>query len=206
LAGPQATTTYFITVTDTLGCPKPVTDSILITVIPRVQAFAGNDTSIVAGQPLQLEATGGTTYTWSPDMGMTGRTLANPVVSLGEGTDSIIYVVRAYTPEGCYGDDDIKVKVFSTLPEIFVPSGFTPNADGRNDILKPILVGMKKLDYFRIYSRWGELLYSTNEIGKGWDGTFGGSKQGSGTYVYMAQAVNYKDQVVERKGTIVLIR
>jgi gliding motility-associated-like protein len=206
LAGPQATTTYFITVTDTLGCPKPVTDSILITVIPRVQAFAGNDTSIVAGQPLQLEATGGTTYTWSPDMGMTGRTLANPVVSLGEGTDSIIYVVRAYTPEGCYGDDDIKVKVFSTLPEIFVPSGFTPNADGRNDILKPILVGMKKLDYFRIYSRWGELLYSTNAIGQGWDGTFGGSKQGSGTYVYMAQAVNYKDQVVERKGTIVLIR
>lgn len=206
LAGPQVTTTYFISVTDTLGCPKPVKDSVMIKVIPRVRAFAGNDTNVVAGQPLQLIATGGTTYSWSPDMGITGRTLANPLVSLGEGVDSIIYTVRAYTQEGCYGDDDIKVRVFSTQPEIFVPSGFTPNADGKNDVLKPILAGMKKLDYFRIYNRWGQLLYSTSEIGQGWDGNFGGVKQASGTYVYVAQAVNYKDQVVERKGTIVLIR
>ncbi|RXK81399.1 PKD domain-containing protein [Filimonas effusa] len=206
LAGPQRTTTYVISVTDTLGCPKPVSDSILVTVIPQVKAFAGNDTAIVSGQPLQLNATGGTTYRWTPDIGINNRTLANPVVSLGEGIDSLVYTVRAFTPEGCYGDDDIKVVVFSTQPDIFVPTAFTPNADGKNDILRPILVGMKRLDFFRIYNRWGQLLFNTSEIGRGWDGTYEGSKQGSGTYVFVTQAVNYKDELVEKKGTIVLIR
>lgn len=206
LAGPQSTTQYIVTVTDTLGCPKPVSDSILVTVIPRVRAFAGNDTMIVSGQPLQLNASGGTTYRWTPDMGISNRSLANPVVSLSEGIDSITYTLRAFTPEGCYGDDDIKVTIFSTQPDIFVPTAFTPNGDGKNDIMRPTLVGMKKLDFFNIYNRWGQLIYSTNEIGRGWDGSYEGNKQPPGTYVFVTQALNYKDQLVEKKGTIVLIR
>lgn len=206
LAGPQATTMYYITVTDTLGCPKPVTDSVLVKVIPRVRAFAGNDTMIVVGQPLQLQATGGARYTWSPDIGISNRSVANPIVQFGEGVDSILYTVRAYTPEGCYGDDNIMVRLLSISPDILVPSGFTPNGDGKNDILKPIIAGIKKLNSFRIYNRWGELLYSTSEAGKGWDGTYGGVEQAAGTYVYVASAINYLDQPVERRGTVVLIR
>ena len=98
------------------------------------------------------------------------------------------------------------VRINKTRPEIFVPSAFSPNGDGRNDILKPIMVGIKQLFYFRIYNRWGQLLFSTSETGKGWDGTFSGVKQASGTYVYETQGVDYTGKNVLRKGTVVLIR
>lgn len=206
IAGPQATTAYWISVTDTLGCPKPSTDTVLITVIPRVKAFAGNDTSVVAGQPLQLQATGGTNYLWTPLTGLTGRTLSNPLVVMDGSIDSIVYTVRVSTREGCFADDNIKVRIYKTSPEIFVPSGFTPNADGRNDILRPILAGMKKLVYFRVYNRWGQLLYSTSQEGQGWDGSYKEVDQASGTYIYVAQAIDYTGKTVTRKGSSVLIR
>lgn len=206
LTGPASTTFYYITVTDTLGCPKPVKDSILVTVYPRVTAFAGNDTSVVVGQPVQLQAKGGVSYTWTPAMALSNANISNPVATYSGELDSITYTVRAYSAEGCYADDRINIKIFSTQPEIFVPSGFTPNADGRNDILKPILAGMKHLDFFRIYNRWGQQLFFTREEGKGWDGKLNGADQPGGTYVYTVQAVDYTGKTVQRKGTIVLIR
>lgn len=206
VAGPQTSTTYILTVYDTLGCPKPFRDSVKVVVIPPVKAFAGNDTSVVVGQPLQLHATGGTNYLWSPGIGLSTRTTADPILILDSNIDSLILTVRASTPEGCYADDKMTVKVFRTGPQIFVPSGFTPNGDGRNDIMRPILVGMKKLEYFRIYNRWGEVVYETSEIGKGWDGIYAGKEQPSGTYVYVAKAIDYKDNPAQVKGSIVLIR
>ena len=163
---------------------------------------------IVATQPLQLNATGtgATNYTWSPVTGLNNAQISNPVAILPSTIDSIRYTVKAETPEGCVGYDDILVIVFKTLPDIFVPSAFTPNGDGLNDNIKPILVGMKEFKFFNIFNRYGQLIFSTNEIGKGWDGTFKGEKQGSGTFVYQAQAIDYLGKTVDKKGTIVLIR
>ncbi|GGH78840.1 gliding motility-associated-like protein [Filimonas zeae] len=206
LTGPSATTLYYITVTDTLGCPKPVKDSILVTVYPRVKPFAGNDTSVVVGQPLQLQATGGTSYVWSPAMALSNANIADPIATFSGELDTIHYTVRVYSAEGCYADDNITVKIFSTQPEIFVPTGFTPNADGRNDIVKPILAGMKQLDFFRIYNRWGQQMFFTREEGRGWDGKLNGADQPSGTYVYTVQAIDYTGKTVQSRGTIVLIR
>ena len=206
IAGPQNTTQYFLTVSDTLGCPKPVTDTITVRVTPQVYTFAGNDTMIVATQPLQLNATGATYYTWSPTIGMNNPQIANPIVTLPSTIDSVRYIVKAETPEGCVGYDDILVIVFKTTPDIFVPSAFTPNGDGLNDDIKPILVGMKEFKFFQVFNRYGQLIFSTNEIGKGWDGTFKGEKQASGTFVYQAEAIDYTGKKVDKKGTIVLIR
>jgi len=206
IAGPQSTTTYFFTVTDTLGCPKPSTDSVTVTVIPKVIAFAGDDTSIVANQPLQLNASGGNTYIWTPSTGMNNPDIANPVVTLGPSIDSIVYTVKAINAQGCFSTDSLKVIVFKTAPEIFVPSAFTPNGDGRNDILKPILVGMKQLNFFRVYNRWGNIVYSTTAIGQGWDGNINGEKQAAGTYVFAAEAIDYLGNKATAKGTVVLIR
>lgn len=206
VARPLQTTTYTIIVTDTVGCPKPSSANVHVVVIPPVRAFAGNDTIIVANQPLQLNATGGTIYTWSPATGMNNPDIENPLVILNASYDAIIYTVKVSTPEGCFAYDSMNVKIFKTQPEIFVPSAFTPNADGRNDVLKPIIAGMKRLNYFRVYNRWGQLVFSTTAKGEGWDGTLNGAPQPTGTFVYMAQAVDYTGQVVLRKGTVVLIR
>ncbi len=211
IAGPTKTTNYILTSTNITGCLKPVSDTIIVSVIPIITVFAGRDTTVVVNQPLQLNATStsdssSTSFVWSPTTGLNNSIIYNPIATLNSSIDSIRYKVRATTTQGCFGEDDILVRVYKTEPDIFVPSGFTPNGDGRNDILKPIPVGIVKLDYFNVYNRFGQLLYSSPEIGKGWDGNFGGSAQPSGTYVYATQGTDYLGKIVFRKGTAVLIR
>ena len=206
IAAPLDSTRYILAVYDTLGCPKPARDTVYVMVIPPVKAFAGNDTNLLVNQRLQLAATGGTQYTWSPTLGLDNPNVFNPLVTVPASIDSITYRVRVSIPEGCFAFDDVKIKVFKTGPEIFVPSAFTPNGDGRNDVLRPVVVGMKSFNYLRIYNRWGQMLYATNDTGKGWDGTVRGTPQAGGTYVYAAEALDYLGHRVIRKGTVVLLR
>ncbi len=209
VAGPGRTTQYVLTARDTSSgkCPKPVSDTVLVIVIPPMTASAGSDTSVLADQPLQLNATGsGSFFSWSPSTWLDNPRIANPIATIPASVDSIRYKVRVIDSIGCYEEDMITVRVYKTGPEIFVPSAFSPNGDGRNDILKPIIVGIRQLLYFRIYNRWGQLLFSTSETGKGWDGNFNGVKQASGTYVYETQGTDYTGKNVFRKGTVVLIR
>jgi gliding motility-associated-like protein len=62
------------------------------------------------------------------------------------------------------------------------------------------------LNYFRVYNRWGEVVFSTREIGKGWDGTIKGQPQSTANFVYMAQGVDYTGRVIFKKGNVMLIR
>ncbi|MBV9961897.1 MAG: gliding motility-associated C-terminal domain-containing protein [Parafilimonas sp.] len=206
IAGPQSTTLYTLSVTDTLGCPKPSIDSVLVSVIPKVRAFAGNDTNVVISQPLQLKATGGTIYHWSPSFNLSNPDIANPIATFMESPDTMIYSVKVSTPEGCSANDSIKIFIFETKPEIFIPTAFTPNGDGRNDVFKPTVAGMKQLFYFRVYNRWGQLLFSTSQANQGWNGIYDGQKQASGTYVYDVRAIDYTNKPYFKKGTFVLIR
>ncbi|MEP6684576.1 MAG: PKD domain-containing protein [Parafilimonas sp.] len=206
IAGPQSTTNYVLQVTDTLGCPKPVYDSVLVTVIPKVNAFAGDDTTVVRTQPLQLNATGGIFYHWFPASGLSNAEISNPVATFTDGPDTVFYTVKVSTPEGCFSNDSIKIFIFETQPEVFIPTAFTPNEDGKNDVFRPIIAGMKQFLYFRVYNRWGQLLFSTSEANKGWDGTYNGNRQASGTYIYSVQAIDYTGKPYFKKGTFVLIR
>lgn len=206
IAGPQKTTAYVFTAFSQGICPKPKSDTAWVVVRPQVKAFAGNDTIVTALQPLQLNATGGATYRWTPPFGLSATNIGNPIATLPFTVDSIIYRVRATDSAGCFADDDMKVIVFKTGADIFIPTAFTPNGDGNNEIARPVLVGMQQLVYFRVFNRWGQMVYSTSEPGKGWDGTFGGKDQPSGTYVFAAQAVDYTGKPVFKKGTLVLIR
>ena len=212
-AKPPISTNYILTVNDTLGCPKPGRDTVLLRVLPRLNVFAGNDTSVTVNQPLLFIAqpvAPAISYHWSPAFGLSNADTLNPTAIYGSTDlplgDSIRYRLTATTAIGCTGYDDITVKVFKTGPSIFVPSGFTPNGDGKNDIIRPILVGMKQLAYFRIYNRMGQLIFTTSTIYDGWDGRIKGNPQGSAAYVYQAQAIDYTGKVVKQSGTILLVR
>jgi gliding motility-associated-like protein len=200
---PIITIPYVVTVRDVLGCPKPVNDTIIVNVIHIIADAGPLDTAIVTDQPLQLFATGSTIYSWSPSTWLNNTNIANPV-ALPE--DNITYVVRVSNNIGCFDTDTIHVHFFKVKPDMFVPSAFTPNGDGNNDILKPLALGLRAVNVFRVFNRWGQMLFSTSEIGKGWDGTFGGADQPPGTYVWYAEGTDYKNQKLERKGTVVLIR
>lgn len=206
IAGPVKSTAYVLRVTDTLGCTKASSDTLLVTVAPQVMANAGNDTAAVPGQKVQLAASGGSRYIWSPETGLDDPSVYNPVTTIDAGADSVKYRVRVYDANGCYGEDDIVIRVFRGGPDILVPSAFTPNGDGKNDILRPLAVGITRLSYFRVYNRWGELLFSTSELGKGWDGYYKGSPQPPGAYVFHAEGADFTGKTVIKKGTAVLIR
>jgi gliding motility-associated-like protein len=206
IAYPPRTTEYVLSVFDTRGCPKPGRDSVLVKVMPRIMAHAGNDTLVVVGQPVQLNAEGGLTYEWIPSTGLNNAFIKNPIGNYGAELDTIRYTVLVYDSIGCVDSAFMTVKVFKTNPYVFVPTAFTPNGDGLNDLVKPIAVGVKQIKYFAVYNRWGQLLFKTTINGHGWDGRIGGSMQGSNVFVWMVSAVDYLDKPIFLKGTVTLIR
>ncbi|OQP42842.1 hypothetical protein A4H97_11840 [Niastella yeongjuensis] len=209
-ASPKATSNVVLSVTNA-GCPNALKDTFHIDVTNPIIVSAGNDTAVVINQPLQFNATvndpNANRWTWEPPAGLNTSNIPNPVGLYNEGAPAAItYVVTAETAIGCTGSDTITVKIFKTEASIFMPSGFTPNHDGRNDVIRPILAGVKQLIYFRVYNRWGQLVFSTSEVNKGWDGNLGGSEQSSQNFVYMVQAIDYTGKVIVKRGSFVLVR
>jgi gliding motility-associated-like protein len=201
---PTVSIRYIVAVTDTLGCPKPVNDTVLVNVI-KIKADAGpSDTSVVLNQPLLLNATGSNNYLWDPPKWLSNIGVYNPV---SFPQDNITYKVKVFNDIGCFDYDTIRVHLFKLDPSFYVPTAFTPNGDGTNDFFRPKAIGMKSLDIFRIYNRWGQLLFSSTDIeGRGWDGTFKGKGQEPATYVWYAQGTDYLNVKVNKKGYVVLIR
>lgn len=171
-------------------------------VIYGTNVFAGNDTIAAVGQPVQLNATGGLSYTWTPAAPLNDPNIASPVAILAA---TQTFTVKAFTPQGCESYDDVTVKIYNG-PDIYLPNAFTPNNDGKNDIFKGIPVGVKQFNYLRIFNRWGQLLFSTTDYNKGWDGTWQGQSQPGGMYIVMANAVDFKGNVIAKKQTVLLIR
>ena len=200
---PQNSIDYIVTVRDVLGCPKPVSDTMRLTVAKIVADAGPADTNVVLGQPLLLNGTGSINYQWTPSTWLNNPAIFNPI-SLPQ--ESVQYVLRVSNAQGCFDTDTINVKLFKIDPDLLVPSAFSPDNDGVNDIFRPIVIGMKSLDVFKVYNRWGQLMFSTARPGDGWDGYFKGAPQGAGTYVWFASGVTYLGRKVEKKGSVVLIR
>ena len=203
IATPYETTIYIVGVYENNGCPKPVYDSITVAVVPPIRAFAGNDTAVVIGEPMQLFATGGVDFEWSPSSFLNNPSIFNPIAKLN---DDIQYIVKVSTVEGCFAFDTVNVKVYKTPPEIFIPTAFTPNGDGLNDNLIPIPVGIVSIVYFKVYNRYGELVFSTTEIGKGWNGVYKGRDQGNESFVWHVLGIDYLGKPLLKKGQTTLIR
>lgn len=206
LATPAKTTAYILNTFDNRGCPKPGRDTVVVSVLPPIHPFAGNDTAAVLEQPLQLTATGGVNYLWSPNIGLSATNIANPVALYNETFNQIKYKVLVFNEGNCIDSASVTVKIYNTGPAVFVPNAFTPNGDGKNDVLRPIAVGMKQLDFFRVYNRWGQEVFTTQVNGKGWDGSINSVPQTTGTYVWWVKATDYKGAAYFKKGTVTLIK
>jgi gliding motility-associated-like protein len=181
------------------------------TVIIPVIANPGADISVTKSNDVNcgndsalLIAHGGVFYVWSPNLYIS-RNYGDRVTV--KPYQSTTYMVRGKDELGCYGRDSITV-YFSKEGEqkLFVPNAFTPNGDGVNETFRPTFVG-PSADYdFRIYNRWGQLLYRSRVPGKGWDGTFNSVPQKPDVYVFYITAEGGCNGKFERKGTFALIR
>jgi gliding motility-associated-like protein len=204
---PAQTVTYFLKVTGANGCSSldSAATTVVVTAAPKVSA--GDDTAVVIGQSIQLNASdvdssGFTSYVWSPAQGLSNPDIANPTTVI---TGDITYTVLATTPSGCSATGTIVIGA-ATTANIIVPNAFTPNNGGSNGLLKVNAFGIQLLKYFRVYNRWGQLVFATSNADLGWDGSVGGQQASAGAYVWVAAGIEYNGRPVQREGTVILIR
>ena len=198
---------YTLNVIDNNGCASLKSDTIKITVLPPAVVNAGKDTSLAIGQPLKLFASdinniGFSQYQWSPYYGLDNPFSATPTTILDR---EVLYNVTASNSFGCTATDNILIKVYRG-PEIYVPNAFSPDGNGINDILKAIPVGLKEFHYFRIYNRWGNLIFNGTSSSIGWDGKNAGIQPLAGAYMWVAEGIDYKGNIIQRKGTVILLK
>lgn len=153
--------------------------------------------------PAQLQSrTLGISAEWIPSSYLDNPLSYSPVFN---GPADKLYTIAIKTSAGCITVDTQMVKTFKEL-KFYVPTGFTPNNDGLNDYLKPISAGIKEFKYFRVYNRWGQLVFDLQSDSKGWNGYFKGKPQSSQTFVWMAEGIGVDNRIYRQKGTCVLIR
>jgi len=113
-----------------------------------------------------------------------------------------VHVISAY---GCEGDAYIRVWVVDH-GSYFIPSAFSPNGDGKNDEFKPLGVGYRKVNYFRIFDRWGQQVFKSSDFSRGWDGMVNGRRADMGTYFWMLSLEDRYGKDVNLKGDVTLLR
>lgn len=199
---PGVTQTFTLTVRDNYGCNFLVTDKVLVTVRPPVPANAGKDTIAVLGQPHQLRATGGSTYMWSPTTPLSSPVSSTPLATLRNDTRFTVVVTDI---AGCLGYDTVFVKVYNG-PTYYTPNAFSPNGDGLNDIFRAIPVGIKTTEYFRVFNRYGQMMFETNQWLMGWNGRYLGKLQPAGVYVWILKGIDNTGKTIEMKGTVMLVQ
>jgi gliding motility-associated-like protein len=153
--------------------------------------------------PLDLQARQfGSTALWSPGIHLDNPATYTPVFI---GSEDQLYTIEIITTTGCVTVDTQLVKIVPHV-NMYVPTAFTPNGDGLNDFLRPTLMGIKELRYFRIYNRWGQLLFQTKNALPGWDGNLNGTLQSTQVVVWLAEGIGVDGKIYTRKGTSTLVR
>lgn len=166
--------------------------------MPSVSTYVGTVT------PIAVRKIPGYRYLWDPAKGIDKPDSASVNFNLSATQQ---YQVHLISTGGCVTIDSLLVRVFDDkLVNIFVPKSFTPNNDGINDVLYPYLAGMKSFKYFKVYNRFGKELFSSTNPDVGWNGSFAGTAQPLGIYIWVASGIALDGSPVERKGEVMLLR
>lgn len=191
---------HTVTVTDGNGCTY--VDSILVQIFPPPVVTVTADTTIEYGNSIQLNATGGVSYYWDPIDNLDCSDCPNPVANPLEDKH---YCVTATDANGCSNETCMTLSVVIVCGEVFVPSAFSPNDDGENDILCVYSDCMESMT-FTLFNRWGEKVYQTNNMSVCWDGTWNGKPLNSAVFVYTLDGYLINGELIEQKGNVSLIR
>ncbi|MBS1628507.1 MAG: gliding motility-associated C-terminal domain-containing protein [Bacteroidetes bacterium] len=183
------------------GCPDTMYVTVNVRPLPQVVVPTA-DTLITIGQSVPLYVMGALHYTWAPSGSLSDP---NSPAPLATPTATTTYVATGYDQYNCSSTDTVKVSV-NYHTNLLVPSAFTPNGDGLNDVFRVANANVQRLLEFRVFNRWGQEIFSTTDIRRGWDGTWQGEPQPTGVYQYLIR-VGYADQTIETyKGDVTLIR
>jgi gliding motility-associated-like protein len=209
IAKPSTTTTYMLIAKQ--GSCIADTEVVTVTVHPTPVIFVSPaDTTIIAGNTLQFNTAGTdiSKYKWAPPEYLSCDSCADPVVTPFSTTMYTIYVSSDF---GCTDSTIARINVICDHSQVYVPNTFTPNGDGNNDRFYPRGKGIQIIQSFRVYNRWGQLVYeqrniNLNDKGNGWDGTYKGSALPPDVFVYTIDAICDTGEPISWKGDIALIR
>jgi gliding motility-associated-like protein len=160
------------------------------------------DTTIRFGQSVTMNASGAKWYTWEPDYKISS--LISPTVTVSP-LKTEQYRVIGCNSKRCCANDTVNVIVIEDCGEMYVPTAFSPNGDGTNDVLYVRGVCLESLN-FMVFNRWGEKVFETTDIKKGWDGTYKGEEMNTGVFVYRLEGKTYDGKGYSSKGNVTLVR
>jgi gliding motility-associated-like protein len=186
--------TYWVSVTDSFGCRASDTMN-LLKIYPLPSNFLPGDSMLCDGNTLTIKAPGYLNYSWN-----TGSN-QNFIDVTKTGT----YELQVTDKYFCQGIDSMLVLFYKCVP-IQMPDAFTPNGDGKNEVYRPFIPAPLKNYHFQVWNRWGQKMFDTKEIGKGWDGTLGSKAQPSEVYVYVVDYTYGNGNAIQKRGSFVLIR
>lgn len=199
--------TYNVTVTDANGCSLSQTiqiiegDSLSITNLTSVQIPLGETIQL---NPIVNGASAPLSYSWNPAVYLSCSNCSNPIVNT---VNSISYGLLVVDTNGCVAESQVSIIIVPDY-QIYVPSAFTPNNDGTNDVFE--IFGNKKLWKelsMTIFNRWGEKVFESSDSKFAWDGTFHGVLQNPQIYVYQLRITFIDGYAMPlQKGSISLIR
>jgi gliding motility-associated-like protein len=194
----------FRALVDTSGClagTQVFSTTMIIDILPApALTLSPADTSIEPGNSVTLRSETEpdiTQFLWSGAGVLANGAATQTVQPQRTGT----YTVQVTNALGCTQTSEAKIRV---IRPVFIPNSFTPNADGKNDLFRIPPDTDIELVVFRVFNRFGEKVWETTDQTRGWDGTIKGLLAPAGTYIY--QLRYQQDKVVERKGTVTLIR
>jgi gliding motility-associated-like protein len=192
---------YFLTATTPLGCTG--SDSITVHTRPPLELTnVTADATIKYGDSIQLNADGARFYTWTPTSYLSNANVQSPYAF---PIDPTLYTLYAINEFGCRDTAYVRIGIDYSMSE-WLPSAFSPNGDGLNDVFRVKDLKFRTLQEFRIYNRWGQEVFSTTNPGRGWDGTFNGTPADPGVYHYIIR-VGRPDGTMQRyKGDVTLLR
>jgi gliding motility-associated-like protein len=202
-ASPSSTTTYTALVSNLNGCSASRKKTIYANQPFDLSRSPLNDTSIYIGEKIQLivsTSMSNISYSWSPDYNISCLSCNNPWVN---PTTTTTYTLEA--KNGCFDlTENFNVGVIADF-YLEAPSAFTPNGDSNNDQFR---FEEKNISDFelKIFNRWGEIVFSTNDVQQGWDGYVNGHLQNTDTYKYAVKATTIHGYSFEKKGEFLLLK
>ncbi len=207
---PRSTTKYTAFLIDSAGCySSTVSVNVVIKTLPTVKA--GPDLILPFASSFQLSPvyTGTiSNFLWTPGTNLNCTTCSSPTV---KALKTVEYIIQVTSDSSCIARDTIKIIVECKDANIYLPTAFTPNGDGRNDYFYPLTRGVSIITRFAVFDRYGNAVFtranfSPNIQSLGWDGKVKGLPQDNSTYVYLLESICDQGQTLLKKGSVVLIR
>lgn len=198
---PKEDAVYTVSIQDKYECADTLRSRVRVNPLPVVRIFP-RDTIIKYGTMLQLYASGAEYYSWRPAGHLSNPNIPDPTALI---TAPVTFILAGLDEKGCRNSDSVRIDVDYTSP-VFVPSAFTPNGDGKNDVFKIANIRYQKLQEFRVFNRWGQQVFSTTSPEEGWDGSFQGQTQEAGVYHYIIRLAYPEGRVETYKGDLTLLR